>query len=248
MQIQQLLKKQYSQPMTTQERVKGGASALPVIGDAISGYDAYQSAKQGNYGEAALNAIGLLPFIPGLAGVIKSYGDLPKSGLLPDNLDAERLKGFGNLPNSNLYDGVGHVYDDMSIKLSKLNNGDFIAKHEAPRLSKLKNFYAIGDDAEELAKFMLDKKSVREQASNRSAKKAYDNSLIGKLTNEFGDVFSLGGSTQSKSKYITHNPTGTKIRISDHDLPLHYEQPDLNFSDKDSADDILNAFMEYLSR
>lgn len=70
-QITSMLLKKYSQPMTAQERVKGGASVIPVIGDAISGYDAYQSAKQGNYVEAALNAIGMLPMIPGLAGVTK---------------------------------------------------------------------------------------------------------------------------------------------------------------------------------
>ena len=58
--------------MTAEERVKGGASVLPVVGDAISGYDAYQAAKQGNYGEATLNAIGMLPMIPGFAGLIKN--------------------------------------------------------------------------------------------------------------------------------------------------------------------------------
>ena len=66
-----MLAKKYSVPMTTEERIKGGASALPVIGDAISGYDAYQSAKKGDYLGAALNAIGLLPMIPALAGSIK---------------------------------------------------------------------------------------------------------------------------------------------------------------------------------
>ena len=70
-QLNNMLVNRYSQPMTTQERLKGGASALPVIGDAISGYDAIQSARNGNYSDAALNAIGLLPFVPGLAGVIK---------------------------------------------------------------------------------------------------------------------------------------------------------------------------------
>lgn len=70
-QINMMLAKKYSQPMTPQERVKGGASALPVIGDAISGYDAYQSAKQGDYMGAALNAVGMLPLVPGLAGIMK---------------------------------------------------------------------------------------------------------------------------------------------------------------------------------
>lgn len=70
-QIKNMVNKKYTQEMTPAERVKGGASALPVVGDAISGYDAYQSAKQGDYLGAALNAVGLLPLIPGLAGVTK---------------------------------------------------------------------------------------------------------------------------------------------------------------------------------
>lgn len=72
-QINMMLAKKYSQPMTPQERVKGGASALPVIGDALSGYDAYQSAKQGDYLGAALNAIGALPLLPSLAGITKPF-------------------------------------------------------------------------------------------------------------------------------------------------------------------------------
>lgn len=71
-QIKNMVNKKYTQEMTPAERVKGGASALPVIGDAISGYDAYQSAKQGDYLGAALNAVGLLPMVPALAGITKN--------------------------------------------------------------------------------------------------------------------------------------------------------------------------------
>jgi len=41
------------------------------------------------------------------------------------------------------------------------------------------------------------------------------------------DVDRFSNSTQSKSKYIYLND-GTKIRLSDHDLPASYEQPDIN--------------------
>lgn len=43
---------------------------VPVSGDIQSGIMAGQDVKQGNYGSAALNALGLLPFIPALGGVI----------------------------------------------------------------------------------------------------------------------------------------------------------------------------------
>lgn len=71
-QLNKMIMKRYSQPMTPEERMKGGASALPVIGDAISAYDAYQSAKQGDYIGAALNGIGALPLIPALAGITRT--------------------------------------------------------------------------------------------------------------------------------------------------------------------------------
>lgn len=57
------------------EITKGLLSFLPGTGDAISGYDAVQSAREGNYGEAALNGLGLLPFIPAMGGVVKGMPD-----------------------------------------------------------------------------------------------------------------------------------------------------------------------------
>lgn len=50
---------------------RGLLGFTPGVGDAMSGYDAIQSARQGNYGEAGLNALGLLPFMPGLGGIVK---------------------------------------------------------------------------------------------------------------------------------------------------------------------------------
>ena len=70
-QLDALINKKYTEDKTPQERVKDTASVLPIVGDAVSGYDALQAYKKGNYGEAALNAVGLLPFIPGLAGMTK---------------------------------------------------------------------------------------------------------------------------------------------------------------------------------
>lgn len=53
--------------------LKVGASFIPVVGGAVSLYDAYQDAKQGNWGNAALNAaLGAASFIPG--GVLLGAG------------------------------------------------------------------------------------------------------------------------------------------------------------------------------
>lgn len=51
---------------------KNAGSVLPGIGDAISAYDTYKSLREGNYGEAGLNALGILPFVPALGGMVKS--------------------------------------------------------------------------------------------------------------------------------------------------------------------------------
>jgi hypothetical protein len=114
-QINMMLAKKYSQPMTTQERVKGGASALPVIGDAISGYDAYQSAKQGDYMGAALNAVGMLPLVPGLAGTIKKAGDAINPEMMK-KLDDYKMAHQAPNPDGNapLHDltGGGNIYPD----------------------------------------------------------------------------------------------------------------------------------------
>jgi hypothetical protein len=45
---------------------------IPVSGDIQSGIMAGQDLSQGNYGSAALNAVGLLPFVPALGGMTKS--------------------------------------------------------------------------------------------------------------------------------------------------------------------------------
>lgn len=51
--------------------LKLGASFLPIVGTGIMGYDAIQNAKQGNWGAAALNALGAgLGLIPGVGGIL----------------------------------------------------------------------------------------------------------------------------------------------------------------------------------
>jgi hypothetical protein len=50
---------------------KGLLELAPLSGDVISGYEAYKAAREKKYGEAALNGVGLLPFIPALGGMLK---------------------------------------------------------------------------------------------------------------------------------------------------------------------------------
>lgn len=56
---------------TVADTLLGINQFLPVTGDIQSGIMAAQDVKQGNYGSAALNSLGLLPFIPAMGGILK---------------------------------------------------------------------------------------------------------------------------------------------------------------------------------
>ncbi len=75
-------------------------SLMPVSGDIQSGVMAAQDLQKGNYGSAALNSLGLLPFIPALGGVLKNKA-----------LDESAKKYFGTTfyPKE-----TGYIMDDLS--------------------------------------------------------------------------------------------------------------------------------------
>ena len=54
-------KEMYDNPV-----VNTAIGLAPGAGDLQSAYEAVNSAREGNYGEAGLNALGVLPFIPSL--------------------------------------------------------------------------------------------------------------------------------------------------------------------------------------
>lgn len=60
-------------------------SAVPTpVGDVASGLLAAQDFSKGNYGSAALNSLGLLPFVPSMAGIVSK--DVAKSINMPVTL------------------------------------------------------------------------------------------------------------------------------------------------------------------
>lgn len=59
-------KKMYENPV-----VNTAISLTPGAGDLQSGYEAVRSANEGKWGEAGLNALGVLPFVPALGGMTK---------------------------------------------------------------------------------------------------------------------------------------------------------------------------------
>lgn len=70
-------------------------SGVPVVSDLASGALAASDAANGDYGSAALNAVGLLPFVPGVGGMIKGpMGRIAENGK-DSNLLADMLERAG---------------------------------------------------------------------------------------------------------------------------------------------------------
>jgi hypothetical protein len=230
---------------------KGLLQFVPGPGDAISGYDAVQSARQGNYGEAALNGIGMLPFLPAMGGMIKETGNFSKKLHVPEQLSGKIVTPvMGSLPESQLYDKAGmfSVGTAGNGDLRKLMNGDYLAILTPQWLGKSKPYYAIGDTPEELVA------NVRKVADNsnraitaaRTAK--IPKEVRGELEKKFGKNFSydISNASNSNSYYITHKPSGTKIRVSDHDLPGYYENSasiDIRPEDIETLPALLSEFL-----
>lgn len=67
--LKQAAKEMYENPV-----VNTAISLTPGAGDIQSGYEAVNAAQKGNWGEAGLNALGVLPFVPALGGILAGKG------------------------------------------------------------------------------------------------------------------------------------------------------------------------------
>lgn len=77
----------------TKEAISLLTGFVPGAGDVQSGLLAAQDVKQGNYGSAALNSLGLLPFIPAFGGITAWHGSPARF----ENFDPEKIgTGVGN--------------------------------------------------------------------------------------------------------------------------------------------------------
>lgn len=93
------------------ELTKDVLSFLPGIGDTISGYDAVQSAREGDWLGAGLNGIGLLPFVPAMGGMINPIKKQAKNAYIEnkglfDNLHKLQNLEFQAMPISDIADSV----------------------------------------------------------------------------------------------------------------------------------------------
>lgn len=115
-------------------------SAVPnPVGDVASGLLAAQNVSEGNYGMAALNALGLLPFVPSM-GAITAWHGSPLTNLTELN----PKKSFGNLgvswvsPNKEFASGYNYVGKNGKVYEIDLNEGKSFNFNNAEDLSLLK--------------------------------------------------------------------------------------------------------------
>lgn len=167
--------------------------------------------------------------IGGMLGTMKPIANMTKSAYqaisaLKTGGEIRALDGMTQMPNK----AVAQVNSNPNLTVRTLEDGGYLLRHDPMWGNNSKPFYSTGDDIGELMNAGINMVQKSDSAMQMAQKRSFDNSLLGRLQNEYGDTFQLGASTQSNSKYLTHSPSGLKIRISDHDLPLHYEQPDVD--------------------
>lgn len=98
----------------------------PGAGDVQAGYEAINSAQQGNYGEAGLNALGVLPFIPALGGITK-------------NIKPETLEQLGKYFDESAIEAIKAPLDYKSRQTTVLMNpNEFLAYAAKDAPNKLK--------------------------------------------------------------------------------------------------------------
>lgn len=148
---------------------------LPVTGDIQAGLLAANDVKQGNYGSAALNSLGLLPFVPALGGVVKNSDLLntarqhfgvtfsPKeTGYIVENpwsKSAERLDLSGRHQATGYIKG-GSEY--LPKYVPKSGQPDYLRYERGTDHREVADFMpTMGSQWETMAKFMDDTGAVR---------------------------------------------------------------------------------------
>ena len=132
---------------------------------------------------------------------------------------------------------AGHLSDDVNMFIRELPNGQIEIERSPMWGQSAKPFKIQGKNLEELIVAATGRATKSDTAKAAYEAKKHNESLLGKLQATYGDNFTVSKSERSASQYITHTPSGTKIRVSDHDLPLGYVQPDINLNSGSTVPD-----------
>lgn len=112
----------------------------PLLGDVASGLLAMDDLRNRQYGSAALNSIGLLPFVPGAAGMIKTAAGRYPETYADTNKLADMLERAGMRKGYNVSRSGSSVSPSQYVTFSKLDDaGDVIA--DSARQIRLSNHY-----------------------------------------------------------------------------------------------------------
>lgn len=95
------------------------ADFTPVIGDAKSVYDGVQAARQGDYLGAGLGALGALPFVPAMGGVITKHTNWPKVD--PKLFNDEKV---GKAKLSYTVNPINKEVDIASLRVPQAHRGE----------------------------------------------------------------------------------------------------------------------------
>jgi len=141
--------------------------------------------------------------------------------------------------------GVYSVTGKNDIYRVDPSGNEFTIEYVPQWKSKVKPFQVKGgsiDEVVSLADQRLDRSYNAQKGSTKYQKIPEswtgEAKKIAKKTIDAGYEPIFSASTQSRSKYMEIN--GQKIRLSDHDLPLHYDAPDIDFRYGSDINDLLN--------
>jgi hypothetical protein len=178
-----------------------------------------------------------------------------KTGYVPENIADQKINNPASAwRNSDLLQFANKnatsafVRGNLDISIKELSDGRLLLEHSPMWGSIAKPFYIVGNDVDELVSLAIPRLEKSNRSVEAAKKSKFDNSLLGKLTAEYGDTFSISKSGRSESSYITHEPSGTKIRISGHNLPLGYVQPDVDLRIGQSLDEQLAEIRKVLGQ
>ena len=152
------------------------------------------------------------------------------------------------LPNER----VALVEGNSNLRVEHKPDGTFTISHSPAWGETGKPFTLNGDSVDDLISTAESRLKRSEVAMTAAAKSKHSKTVGGMLEMKHGDNFEYAKSARSDSQYITHTPTGAKIRISDHKLPDVYESPNFEvsgaLSKKEQAQSISKFLDDYATQ
>jgi hypothetical protein len=197
---------------------------LPVTGDVQSGVMAAQDVKKGNYGSAALNSIGLLPFIPALGGITAWHGSPAKF----NKFDSSKI---GSSNNGKSYGHGG--YFGGTPEIAETYSGETIKY--SPQLEKFTNGlnYFI-DDA---GNYMKTRDYIKNDVPSPVSKDEY--------LNKYNEIINLFKNQPEKNLYKVDIPDDKLPYMLDWNLPLSKQTKEIQQIVKNNPDLLKEA--QYIS-